>query len=202
METKDISAIKKKLLETAETLFSDKGYNGTTIREIARAAEVNLALVNYHFGSKENLYLTIFQRRFLAYQNALLKMEQNHGAAKKLDSFLDIYGSFIDTHRNFHRLLSRELTLLHQSAIKEVITNGTHKNFDLVKNIILDGIQSGIFKEVNVDLVALNIIAFVPRVFSGNPFIDDLFKSQNSQLDNKETLSTQLKEYFYAILSK
>jgi AcrR family transcriptional regulator len=202
MEIKDLSRIKKTLLETAEALFSDKGYNGTSIREIARSADVNLALVNYHFGSKENLYLTIFQRRFLAYENALLKIEQNQGADKKLDSFLDIYGTFIDTHRNFHRLLSREITLLQQTVIKDVITNGSRKNFDLVKSIILDGIQSGIFKTVNVELVTLNIIAFVPRVFSGSPFINDLFLSQNSRLDNKDIVSAQLKEYFYAILRK
>ena len=201
METGDITQIKKLLLETAELLFSDSGYSGTSIRDIAKRAGVNVALVNYHFGSKENLYLTIFKRRFAAYETALVTMDSREGAGKKLDAFLDIYGNFIDSHRNFHRLLSREITLLHHSSIKEVITAGTRKNYELVKKIIQDGIASGTFKNVNVDLVTLNIIAFVPRIFSGSPFITDIFEWQHSGLQDKEVVSIQLKEYFHSILS-
>lgn len=202
MENDDITQIKKLLLETAELLFSDSGYNGTSIRDIARQAGANVALVNYHFGSKENLYLTIFKRRFAAYEKALTAMDSVVGADKKLDAFLEIYGAFIDRHRNFHRLLSREITLLHHAPIKDVIKTGTKKNYELVKNIILDGIAGGIFKKVNVDLVTLNIIAFVPRIFSGSPFITDLLEWQQSGLSNSGAVSMQLKEYFYNILRK
>ena len=82
MEKDNITAIKKVLLETAESLFSDRGYSDTSIRDIAKAAGVNLALVNYHFGSKENLYLTIFKRRFSAYELALTKMDNSKPADK------------------------------------------------------------------------------------------------------------------------
>lgn len=202
MDTDTITAIKKLLLETAESLFSDRGYSDTSIRDIAKSADVNLALVNYHFGSKENLYLTIFKRRFSAYELALSHMDSKQGAAKKLDSFLVIYGNFIDSHRNFHRLLSREITLLHHAAIKEVITQATRRNFELVKNIILEGIAEGCFKNVNVDIVTLNIIAFVPRIFSDSPFITDLLDWQQSGLRDKEKVYIELKQYFYNILGK
>jgi len=56
---------REKLLEVAERLFAEKGYTGTTIREITREAKCNIASVNYHFGSKKNLYLTVFKERFL-----------------------------------------------------------------------------------------------------------------------------------------
>lgn len=202
METDDITRVKKILLESAESLFSDGGYAGTSIRDIAKSAGVNVALVNYHFGSKENLYLTIFKRRFAAYELVLNKMDINQVADKKLDAFLAVYGDFIDSHRNFHRLLSREITLLHHPAIKDVITQATRKNYELVKNIILEGIAQGIFKSVNVDIVTLNIIAFVPRIFSASPFITDLLAWQGSGLLDKEKVYRELKQYFYNILSK
>ena len=41
---------KTKILDAAEILFADKGFNGTSLREITSQAEVNLAAVNYHFG--------------------------------------------------------------------------------------------------------------------------------------------------------
>ncbi len=46
---------KKRIIVTAETLFSDQGSCATSLRDITAAAEVNLALVSYYFGSKEEL---------------------------------------------------------------------------------------------------------------------------------------------------
>jgi len=51
---------KEKILETAAELFAEKGFDGTSVRDIAKAAEVNLAAINYHFKNKENLYLATF----------------------------------------------------------------------------------------------------------------------------------------------
>ena len=55
------------ILKAAETLFSEQGFSETTMRQITAAANVNLAAVNYHFGSKQGLiqavsdkYLTPF----------------------------------------------------------------------------------------------------------------------------------------------
>ncbi len=45
---------KDKILNAAEKLFAEQGFNGTSLREITSAAEVNLAAVNYHFGSKKS----------------------------------------------------------------------------------------------------------------------------------------------------
>lgn len=47
---------KKKILEVARVLFADQGFEGTSVREIAKAADVNIASVNYHFTNKENLF--------------------------------------------------------------------------------------------------------------------------------------------------
>jgi AcrR family transcriptional regulator len=54
-----------RILEVAERLFAEKGYSGATVREITREARCNLAAVNYYFGSKKNLYLTVFKERLL-----------------------------------------------------------------------------------------------------------------------------------------
>ena len=51
----DIST-KEKILQHAHKLFSDKGYNGVSIREISKSADVNVAAINYHFENKENLF--------------------------------------------------------------------------------------------------------------------------------------------------
>lgn len=53
---------KEKILEVARVLFADKGFDGTSVRDIAKAAEVNVASVNYHFDSKENLFHEILMK--------------------------------------------------------------------------------------------------------------------------------------------
>lgn len=53
---------KNKILDAAESLFADKGFNGTSLREITSLAEVNLAAVNYHFGSKKELIKAVMSR--------------------------------------------------------------------------------------------------------------------------------------------
>jgi len=53
---------KRKILDAAEALFADKGFTGTSLREITSLAEVNLAAVNYHFGSKKELIKAVMSR--------------------------------------------------------------------------------------------------------------------------------------------
>ncbi len=55
---------KEKILDAAEELFADRGFASTSLREITTEADVNLAAVNYHFGSKLDLLRVVFARRF------------------------------------------------------------------------------------------------------------------------------------------
>ena len=55
--------IRERLLDAAEELFAEHGFNGASVRDITTKANGNVAAVNYHFGSKENLYHEVFLRR-------------------------------------------------------------------------------------------------------------------------------------------
>ena len=56
-------ATRERILDAAERLFMAHGYEGTSMRQITGDAAVNLAAVNYHFGSKESLMQEVFRRR-------------------------------------------------------------------------------------------------------------------------------------------
>ncbi|MGE0145607.1 MAG: TetR/AcrR family transcriptional regulator [Planctomycetota bacterium] len=53
------------ILDVAERLFAEQGFAATSMRAITAAAGVNLAAVNYHFGSKEALLVAVFDRRLM-----------------------------------------------------------------------------------------------------------------------------------------
>src|SRR3954453_3751444 len=60
------------ILDVAEALFAERGLNRVSIRDITRKAKVNLAAINYHFGSKEDLVAAVFERRVVPVNEARL----------------------------------------------------------------------------------------------------------------------------------
>ena len=55
---------RQRILTVAERLFARQGLGSTSLRAIAREADVSFALVSYHFGTKDDLYQAIFERRY------------------------------------------------------------------------------------------------------------------------------------------
>ena len=55
-------AVRERLLDVGEELFAVHGFDGSSIRELAAAADCNIAAVNYYFGGKDKLYEQIFRR--------------------------------------------------------------------------------------------------------------------------------------------
>ena len=76
--TKDI------ILDAAEALFAEQGFTSTSLRNITAKAGVNLAAVNYHFGSKNALIAAIFERRIIPMNRIRLArleaLNQQHSA--------------------------------------------------------------------------------------------------------------------------
>lgn len=60
----DRKETKQLIIREARSLFSEQGFNGTSIRQIAEKCDINIAAINYHFGSKENLYWSIISDSF------------------------------------------------------------------------------------------------------------------------------------------
>jgi AcrR family transcriptional regulator len=115
---RDASATRGRLLEAAEALFSDRGYHAVSMRDIARRARVNLAAANYHFGTKENLFVEALSQRIrpinarrLAALDALAAGSRPPALAEVLDAFaraiIDESLGCPETGRRLNRLLSR-----------------------------------------------------------------------------------------------
>ena len=59
-----MTSTRDRILDTAEICFAQRGFDGTSLREITSLADVNLGAVNYHFGSKSALFDEVLRRRF------------------------------------------------------------------------------------------------------------------------------------------
>ena len=67
------------ILSAAERLYADRGFADVTLRDIVAAADVNLAAVNYHFGSKDELIAELFVTRSLATNRAAAQRAEGRG---------------------------------------------------------------------------------------------------------------------------
>lgn len=86
-----------RLLDVAEILFSDLGYAGTTVRDIAAKSQINQALINYHFKNKRGLFMAIFERRgkVLFEERLMLLSQARNKAGSKPIPLRDLLYAFI-----------------------------------------------------------------------------------------------------------
>lgn len=105
---------KERILTAAEELFAVAGFHATSLRQITSAANVNVASVNYHFGSKESLVNAVFKRRLdeLTEQRiTALQLAQKELCLEKImQAFVMPALEMANTHKNgslFMRVLAR-----------------------------------------------------------------------------------------------
>jgi AcrR family transcriptional regulator len=89
---------KDKLMDAAEKLFARRGFHGVSLREITGEAGVDLALVNYHFGSKKQLLAAVIERRGLGLNEERLQRlaAVRQRAAPRPPSTEAVVGAFFD----------------------------------------------------------------------------------------------------------
>jgi len=105
--TDDQKPTRERLLESALGLFSQHGFDGVSIRDLAASAEVNVAAVNYHFQSKENLYREVLLHLMRdTRQTALAQIDEiikRGGGTPDLAELIRAYaGSFFDKAMHVH----------------------------------------------------------------------------------------------------
>jgi AcrR family transcriptional regulator len=120
MTIAEAKGTREKLLDAAERLFLEKGYDGVSIRDITDAAGTNVAAINYHFGGKENLYREFFRRMISNKSSHTIERLRDTVAEKSppdLEKVFRAYiggflGEFLTSKdaQNFLRLASDEMS--------------------------------------------------------------------------------------------
>ncbi len=110
---------RERILGTAERLFAEYGYDGVSIRQIGAAADAQIALINYHFGTKDKLYRAVFENRINPVserrRDALRGALAAHGGERTIEAVLDAFARpWIEMRgteegRRYTRLIAREV---------------------------------------------------------------------------------------------
>ncbi len=183
-----------RILDQAEILFAEKGFNTVSIREITTAASCNLAAVNYHFGNKLNLYMDVFRERWLPRARGVQKAFADTLSRQESPSIQDIIsamaGAFLsgpmtDVDRRHHvQLMQRELSNPTEAlnlVIGEVIEPFNIQLHQLIEPHLLPGVD-----KKRLTLFILSVIGMTLYFSFARPVVthltgctyDDAFKKQ------------------------
>jgi AcrR family transcriptional regulator len=104
-------ATRERIIEEATSAFADTGYQATSLRQIAQAADIDSATLKYHFGDKPNLFAEVYRlghEEFLNVLDPLLRrlhrVENRDGLRDVLDDFVVDMHDFIEENLPFVRL--------------------------------------------------------------------------------------------------
>ena len=151
---------KTSILEAAIKLFSTKGYDAASVRDIAELAGVNLAMISYYFGSKEKLMESLFHEKMDASKikiETILK-DTSLTPFEKVERMLSDYVSKVVANQSFYKIMLYEQVLKQNPVILKLIKELKLNYAFLTSELIKEGQWSGDFKkEVDV-ILALNTL--------------------------------------------
>ena len=196
------------ILEAAEKHFADKGFEGTSVRDIAETAGVNIAMINYYFGSKEKMMEAMFDYRSSSFTLQLESMIRNTDL-DPMDKLDRLVGQYIDKlldQQGFHRIMIREQMMNTNSFICGHIKQIKQTNKELVRALIMEGQKKGVFrKQVDISLMMATLVGTVGHVISTQHY----YKEDNNLTDLSveefrkhlhKKLGTHIKAIYKAIL--
>lgn len=165
---------KQKVLSAAVALFNSQGFNGTSIRDIAKEAGVNPALISYYFKGKNGLLeslITSFLEGYLAELEIASKKGQS--PRETLLAMLDAIFSY--QHQRYHlsRFAQREITL-DTFLVRELQTTYLRKEKYLFSLVIEKGMKNGDFNKLPVAFVILQLKSLVTMPFLHPQYLSEV----------------------------
>jgi len=194
---------KIRILDSACELFAKKGFKNTTTRDIAQAAGVNLALINYHFGGKNNLYESIIENKFVEIKSAQLPAYTDSAPPEtQLYEFTHfILGKIFDTSENsWKRNLVMNEILNPQSPFHEIIYERIVKrDIDFLRRIIVNITRKHI-PETRLNRLTFSIFSQIVYYYYSIPIIQLSSPKQKFTAKDTEEIAREITEFSLAAL--
>ena len=193
-----------RILQVAEKLFAEKGFDGTSIRNISKEAKINIAMVSYYFGSKEKMLesLIYFRTSDLKIQLENI-MRENISPLEKINKLIELYIARINKNKCIYRIMHFELSSQRAIDIK-AFTDVKKSNLESLEKIINEGQEKGIFnKNVNIALIPPTIMGTFFHFQMSKPFYEEMLGLQTeADFDNyvKNELTDHIKKTIKALL--
>src|ERR1044072_5542277 len=158
------------ILQVAERLFAEHSFEGTSVRDIATEAGVNVAMISYYFGSKEKLLHAIFNFRISASRLALehIVSDSEMHPLDKIEALVEGMVDRMFENRTFHRVMLQCQMTDESDEVAELIAGTKRKNLVLVNKIIAEGQRKKVFvKGIDSALLMMTVIGTIYQASAG-----------------------------------
>ncbi|KQM23462.1 TetR/AcrR family transcriptional regulator [Chryseobacterium sp. Leaf201] len=184
------------ILFAAEKLFAENGFEGTSTREIAKAANVNISMISYYFGSKEKLYEKLVEYRVNEGQffskDIIERTDFNEW--EKLEKIVDQFAGRVRNHKCFYRIMQREQLHTQNPQIVEFLKQTKIGFISMYSRIVESGIEKGIFKKNPP-------VYLIHATVSGTLFYASNGKEMYKEFLNNEDAEDVFEEKYYTELN-
>jgi AcrR family transcriptional regulator len=184
-------------------LFSEKGFDGTSVRDIAGQAGVNLAMISYYFGSKEKLMAALIDHRSGYTRGILEELNKDELLSPwdKIDRLIDLYVDKILNNYKFHCIMTQHLPTVQSDEIRETITEIKVLNFEQVKKIITEGQRKKVFRKVDMELTVGTVMGTITQVtLSKNLYQRLLNIDKNDEEGYRKKMIPKIKNHLKQLL--
>lgn len=189
-----MSLLNEKQIEiiiAAEQLFAEEGFDGTSVRDIAKVANVNIAMISYYFGSKEKLLESLLLYRVNSMRLTLESVSQeNISPVEKMNKLIATYVKRIHANRCVYQIIHFELSNKKREINFKEFIQLKKENLGFIEAIVKEGQEKGIYsKNVNTPLLPSIIIGSYVHFQMNKVYYVDLLA-----LDTEEKYETYIME--------
>lgn len=164
------------ILKAAEKLFEEKGFDGTSVQDIALAAGVTKSMVNYYFRSKEKLFSTIFHREYKTLLSGVAMFLASDTSLK--DKIANIVALDTDRLTKMPNLPIFVVTEIHRNpeiVFKNLDDLPVVQMFNKLDFLIEKEVKNGTIKAIKGKDLLLNIQSLTIFPFMAKPMLMRLF---------------------------
>lgn len=200
-QTKDSAETKEKILSAAKKVFAEKGFSGARMSAIAEIAQVNQALIHYHFSSKEILYKTLFHRfmgddseRMMQLIIEEIKSWDETPPVELCAVLYLLISTHTETHDNdIQKILSREVAE-GKGLLNELVRDYIIPTLEKIEGILKRGVSEGFFETGNTLLFVMNLVIFSADYIHAEDLLKETSWHDKLYSNKKETLYSYMKE--------
>jgi AcrR family transcriptional regulator len=205
----DYSEKQLQIIETSQRLFARNGFDGTSVRDIAEEAGINVAMISYYFGSKEKLMEAIFEAKIERVQMRVeeLMKDDTLSPIQKINTLIEEHIERVMKSQQFYRIMICEKVSNNNPAIMDKVKQLKLRNVELIAELIKDGQKKGVFKKkVDVVLMMNTMIGTVWQAIISKEHYREFTNSQTLsdeeyEIQLKKRLNIHIKTLFKAILT-
>lgn len=194
---------KPAILKAATALFAEKGFEAVSVREISNAAQVNVAMVSYYFGSKESLYLACIENFAQASYDEVRKLLSTPSDVASFRSqfaeFLNYKMDSLVRNREVHFIILREMQSDRPEYFRKKIILQMKPFFEVMENFLEAAKREGFIKEeFDVKGLALMSMGLLCQPFLAERFIQSEYGFSFLDEAHKKIYIEQVANLFFS----